>query len=396
MPTSSTVKTRFGVSSRMTFFQRSRGLCAVALASVALSGCATLPSSGPTGAQIYGDQKNGSESPGFDIIELDRMDKLPPAELTVEDMATPLVPGPEWQSNLVGTNDVLDIVIYEAGIALFSGSASMPQAGVFDPGAKAERLPPAQVDDEGFITIPYAGRVKASGHTTTELQAIIEQVLIGRSQSPQVVVTLQRSVTNSIMLSGEVAQSGRMRLETNKETILDALSLAGGYRGDPSDLIVKIERKGRTSEIRLDDLQRSEAGQMRVFPGDRITLLRDPESFSVMGAAGQTAQIPFNRPSMSLAEAVARAGGSDRNQGDPAAVFVFRFVRQEDGTDRPVVYHINMMNAGAYFISQKFVMRDRDVLFVGNARANQPRKMVETLSQLFTPILTVDALTRRR
>lgn len=396
MPTSSIVKSRFRVSSRMTFFQRSRGLCAVALASVALSGCATLPSSGPTGAQIYGDQKNGSEYPGFDIIELDRMDKLPPAELTVEDMVTPLVPGPEWPSNLVGTNDVLDIVIYEAGIALFSGSASMPQAGGFDPGAKAERLPAARVDDEGFITIPYAGRVKASGHTTTELQAIIEQALVGRSQSPQVVVTLQRSVTNSIMLSGEVAQSGRMRLETNKETILDALSLAGGYRGDPSDLIVKIERKGRTSEIRLDDLQRSEAGQMRVFPGDRITLLRDPESFSVMGAAGQTAQIPFNRPSMSLAEAVARAGGSDRNQGDPAAVFVFRFVRQEDGTDRPVVYHINMMNAGAYFISQKFVMRDRDVLFVGNARANQPRKMVETLSQLFTPILTVDALTRRR
>ena len=386
-----------GISHHMQLSKRSRGVCVASLLSVALGACATLPASGPTGSQIYGDQKGRENRLGFGIIELDSVSSLPPATATAREMAVPLVPGQEWPSNLIGPNDILDIAVYEAGVALFSGGSMTAQmGGALPPGANAERLPSIKVDDQGFITIPYAGRVMAAGHTTTELQSIIEQALVGRSQSPQAVVSLQRSVTSSVILSGEVARSGRLMLETNRETILDAIALAGGYRGEPSDLLVKIERNGRTSEIRLDDLQRSEIGQMRIFPGDRITLLRDQESFSVMGAAGQTAQIPFNRPSMSLAEAIARAGGSNDNRGDPAAIFVFRYVPDGQGNDKPTVYHIDMMKADSYFLSQKFVMQDRDILFVGNARANQPRKMVETLSQLFTPILTIDALTRRR
>lgn len=373
---------------------RLRAACAVALFPLILSACATLPSSGPTGTQIYGAEKSTENELGFRIVELNTIASLPPAMESISNTPQPLAPGREWQSNLIGANDILDIAIYEAGIALFSGGNMLPDAGALDAGAKSERLPPIRVDDAGFIILPYAGRIMAAGHTTTELQNIIQQALVGRSQNPQVMVSQRRSVNNSVMLSGEVASSGRQMLETNRETILDVISMAGGYRGEPSDLIVKVDRGGQSSEYRLDDLQRSEAGVMRVFPGDRITLLKDPESFSVLGAAGHTAQIPFNRPSMSLAEAVARSGGSDENQGDPAAIFVFRFVRESDGSEKPLVYHLNMMNAGAYFLAQKFVMRDRDVLYVGNAKANQPRKMVQTLSQLFTPIATVRAVTR--
>jgi polysaccharide export outer membrane protein len=50
-----------------------------------------------------------------------------------------------------------------------------------------------------------------------------------------------------------------------------------------------------------------------------------------------------------------------------------------------------MMRPGAYLLSQRFMMRDRDVLYVGNARANQLTKFVNVLSQLFVPVATARA-----
>jgi polysaccharide export outer membrane protein len=54
-----------------------------------------------------------------------------------------------------------------------------------------------------------------------------------------------------------------------------------------------------------------------------------------------------------------------------------------------VVYHINMMNPGSFFLAQNFAMRDKDVLYFGNARANQPSKVVQLISQLFSPVVAV-------
>ena len=73
---------------------------------------------------------------------------------------------------------------------------------------------------------------------------------------------------------------------------------------------------------------------------------------------------------------------------------MFRHVRQTNGAELPTVYHLNMMKAGAYLLSQRFLMQDGDVLYIGNARANQPTKFVQLLSQLFVPVATARAVTR--
>jgi polysaccharide biosynthesis/export protein len=75
--------------------------------------------------------------------------------------------------------------------------------------------------------------------------------------------------------------------------------------------------------------------------------------------------------------------------GDPAAIFVFRQIRNEQGLDVPTVFHLNMMKTGAYFMAQRFAMRDGDILYFGNASSNQPSKVIQLISQLFSPILTV-------
>lgn len=301
---------------------------------------------------------------------------------------------PPPPTDLLGPGDVLTISIYEAGVALFGNSALTAVPGAVNTSSTAEKLPVVRVDDYGFIRVPFVGRIKAAGRTAAELQAIIQDGLRGMSQDPQVMVTIEQSITNSVIVAGEVAKPGRLVLATNRESLLDAIALAGGYRGEARDAVARVQRDGQTFETRLSDLMDLPEGDLTVAPGDRITLVSRPQSFSVLGAPNRADEIKFPRGRLTLAEAVALAGGANPNAGDAGAVFVFRYVPGPDGAERPTVYQLNMMRPGAYLLSQRFLMHDRDVLYVGNARANQLTKFVQLMSQLFVPVATARAVTR--
>jgi len=291
---------------------------------------------------------------------------------------------------MVGPGDVLDINIYEAGVTLFASSSPATAAGQLSaPGVQVQKLPPTRIDDLGNITIPYAGMLHVGGLTTAEIEATIRNSLRGLSQNPQIIVTLNQAITNTIIVGGEVARPGRLVLQTNRESLSDVIALAGGYRGNSKDLMVRIMRGDASADVRINDIVENPALDVRIRPGDRLMLVDDPRTYSILGASGRIEQVPFRRSAVSLAEAIATAGGTNPNLGDPAAIFLFRYVVDAEGKEVPRVYHINMMQTGAYFIAQKFTMQDKDVLYFGNAAANQPSKLVQLISQLFSPILTV-------
>jgi polysaccharide export outer membrane protein len=351
-----------------------------------LGACSTLPNSGPTGREV---RKSALADPelALSIVEVDRAASLPSPMTPVQDKLVDMPPPP---TDMVGPGDVLGITIYEAGVTLFAagGSAAAAEAGV-DPGVRAQSLPETRVNDDGYITIPYAGKLHVLGKTVGEIEAQIRGGLRGFSQNPQVVVTRREIITNAVIVGGEVSRPGRLVLQTNRETLSDVVALAGGYKGRSNDLRLRITRAGTTSEMRLSALLDGKLADVRAYPGDRLTLVSDPLSFSVLGAAGRMEQIPFTTVTVTLAQAIAMAGGPNGQTGDPAAIFVFRYVADGSGERRPTVYHINMMKTGGYFLAQNFNMQDGDVLYFGNAQANQPSKLIQLVSQLFSPIMTV-------
>jgi polysaccharide export outer membrane protein len=364
----------------------------VSAVAISLVGCTTLPVSGPTGADIRHAATAKAGQYPFTLVEVDSPAAVPSA---------PIVPAPTLSTfplrptDLLGPGDVLNITIYEAGVALFGNSALRTAGtggGAVDTSSSAERMPAMRVDDYGYIKVPFVGRLRAAGHTAAELQAMIQNGLRGMSQDPQVMVSIDQSITNSIILAGEVAKPGRLVLATNRESLVDAIALGGGYRGNAKDAVARVQRDGETFEVRLSDLLDMPQEDVQVAPGDRITVISRPQSFSILGAPNKADEVVFPRPRLTLAEAVAVAGGANPNAGDAGAIFVFRYVRQPKGTEQPTVYHLNMMHAGAYLLSQRFRMRDGDVLYVGNARANQPVKFVQVLSQLFVPVATARAV----
>lgn len=357
---------------------------AVVLVVSQLGACATLPSSGPTGFQIT--KELGQSQGEIGLVEVKSIDAVPEAPHRAAVSLPNLAPPP---TDMVGPGDVLEVSIYEAGVSLFGGTQSTIATPVFDSSAKAHSLPPSRVNDDGDIVIPYAGRLHVVGKTIAEIQDQIRRSLRGFSQNPQVLVTARDMITNSVIVSGEVARPGRLVLQTNRETLSDVVALAGGYRGRAADLELRVRRGQQSAELRMSELLDDPALDVRAYPGDRFTLISDPQAFSVLGAAGRIDQIAFTRTNMTLAQALASAGGANPNLGDPKAIFVFRYVTDADGQKKPVVYHINMMQTGSFFLAQRFVLQDRDVVYFGNARANQPSKLIQLISQLFSPILTV-------
>lgn len=354
-----------------------------------LAGCATLPSSGPTGKQIEKSAVAPKDGVPIQVVEIRGAADVP-AGAGSASPATILPQAAPTPTDMVGPGDVLDINIYEAGVTLFASGTPATAAGQLSaPGVQVQKLPPTRIDDLGDITIPYAGTMHVAGLTTGEIEATIRNSLRRLSQNPQVIVTLNQAITNTVIVGGEVARPGRLVLQTNRESLSDVIALAGGYRGESKDLMVRIMRGTTSADVRINDMVENPALDVRIRPGDRLMLVDDPRTYSLLGASGRVEQVPFRRSTVSLAEAIATAGGANPNLGDPAAIFLFRYVLDAEGKEVPRVYHINMMQTGAYFIAQKFTMQDKDVLYFGNAAANQPSKLVQLISQLFSPVLTV-------
>lgn len=354
-----------------------------------LAGCATLPNNGPTGRQVERSAASQENRTPIQLVQVKDIADVPaPAPETAGAVLPDLAPPP---TDMVGPGDVLDINIYEAGVALFASgsSAALPVQAGNNPGVQVQKLPQSRVDDSGDITVPYAGKLHVVGHTVGEVEAMVRRSLRGLSQNPQVLITRQEVITNSVIVSGEVARPGRLVLQTNRETLSDVVALAGGYRGNAKDLVLRVFRRNESVDIPINDLLDNPQRDVRAYPGDRLMLITNPRTYSVLGASGQVHQIAFPQSKVSVAEAIANAGGANPSTGDPAAIFLFRYTKDEQGNEIAVVYHLNMMKTGTYFIAQRFIMQDKDVLYFGNAQANQPSKLLSLISQLFTPIMTV-------
>ena len=293
-------------------------------------------------------------------------------------------------NDTVGPGDVLDISIFEVGITLFGTQTDKG----FDPSAHGQGLPQVTVDRDGTITLPYAGKLNVAGHTPDEVARMIERGLQPFSQKPQALVEVKNSITNTIYVFGDVNHPGRVLLSLGHEHLLDVIAVAGGGRSSAEDTIIRLTRGTQVYKERLGLASAGGAGDPVMMPGDRIELIKRPRTFLVLGATAKVAQLPFETGDVSLAEAVARAGGPTDAAADPSAVFLFRYDEEQRSEATPVVYRLNLMLPASYFLSQRFKLRDKDVIYIGNAAANQPSKLISIINQLFSPFITAKVLTQ--
>ena len=167
------------------------------LSSLGLLGCALLPAAGPADLDVRaGREYAGSLPYAFVPVSQKSLHVLAGAAPRL----TPFVKDRRRPSELrFGVGDTVIITIFEAA----SGGLFIPSEAGVRPG-NFIALPIQAVDNNGNVSVPYAGNIRARGRTRTELQDAIVEALENRAIEPQVVVSLSNQQTSLINVLGDV------------------------------------------------------------------------------------------------------------------------------------------------------------------------------------------------
>ena len=301
-------------------------------------------------------------------------------------------------SEFLGSGDVVEVTIWEAPPAtLFIGSTIDPRAGLS--GARGTTLPEQEIDSDGTITVPFVGKIKIAGKTLSAVGDAIARELARKANQPEVLVRLTRNSSRNATVVGEVNRSLRVPLTPGGERVLDAIAAAGGVRQPVDKTMIQITRGQLVQTLPLQTVIRDPRQNITLQSGDVVTALFEPLSFTALGASGKNQEINFEAQGITLAQALARAGGLTDSLSDPRGVFIFRF-EHEDALDWaklpvtttpeglvPVVYRIDLKDPASFFVMQSFAMNNKDVLYVSNAPVTEMQKFLNLVFTIVYPVL---------
>ena len=311
---------------------------------------------------------------------------------------------------------------------------------------RAATIPDQQVGPDGTIGVPYAGRVPAAGRTPADVQQTIEALLANKALGPQALVIVKKSDANAVTVGGEVVAGARVPLSPGGDRLLQVIAArggttaptaagaagvaaaggagvaaaggagvaaAGGAAGPAAgagasaiaapvyEIFVRLSRGGVTATIPFERLVAEPAEDIYARPGDVLTLVRIPQTFSVFGATGRNATITFDAEKLTLSEALAKSQGLRDDLANPKGVFLFRYepapiIRalgqplaaraSEEGS--PVAYRLDFSDAHSYLLADQFPVRDKDIIFVADAGAVQVQKLFTLLQTVTGPVIT--------
>jgi len=369
---------------------RAWGGAAVAAAALQTAGCGYLSENGPSAVEIRAHIADPQGLP-YEVVKLTPEVIHILAEDQPRSIASAFRDSRPPPTIKFGIGDVVTVTVFEAA----AGGLFIPiEAGV-RPGNFVQ-LPNQPVDTNGNISVPYAGAVHAQGHTPVEVQDEIVARIKNRAIEPQVLVALATQNTSLISVLGEVNTPNRFPAQPAGEHILDAITRAGGIKDQGYDTWVMLERKGVRATVPFGALVYEPSNNIWIWPNDTVYVYKEPQTYLAFGATagGTTATGVFQNQGLfsfgawrlSLAEALANAGGLIDVQADAGSVFLYRGepcpIAQRLGIDCtkypgpviPVIYSVSFRDPAGYFLGTKVQMRNKDVIFAANAPSYEVAK----------------------
>lgn len=351
-------------------------LLLVILSTVAACG---LPRTGPNKREIFA----GSvlkEGDAYIVTVNDRVTR-----------ATAVVPafgfGSDFRNaGLVGSDTIAagDVL----GLTIFENVRDDPLLG--NTGQRVSALSDVQVDGQGYIFVPYAGRIRAAGQTPEGLRLAITRKLDTQTPDPQVAVQRLAGDGSTVTISGAANAQGVLPIERSTRTLSAMLAKAGGVSLDPEIAIVRVTRGHMTGKVWLTDLYENPGLDIALRPGDRIVVESDTRAFVALGATGSQNRVPFNSQNLSAIEAIATVGGLNTSLADPTGVFVFRnepaeianivLGRNDLVGDQRMVYVLDLTQPTGMFEARDFLIRDGDTVYVTEAPFVQWQKTLSAIT----------------
>ena len=369
---------------------KTRGVNALLLVA-ALSGC-VLPRSGPSARQI----ERAADVPGYDMHLVDVDPTVAAASRSVEALGfgSDFVNAAPVSPDQIRPGDKLAVRVWEnVDTGLLVGA-----------GQKATSLEAVEVDQSGQIFVPYAGRIEAAGNSPDQLREKITDVLRTQTPDPQVEVVRAAGDGSTVSVMGGVKEPGVYPIQAPTLRLSSMLAQAGGVAVVPDVAQVKLERRGKTGRVWLQDLYDNPRMDVALRPGDRIIVEEDRRAFTVLGATTRQMRVPFNSQDMSVIEALAAAGGLNGAAANPTGVFVFRqepaaianrvLGRTDLVGEQRIAYLLDFTRPEGLFAAGDFVIRDNDTIYVTEAALGSWTRIIALTAAAAALVRTVDIISQ--
>ncbi|MCV6594723.1 MAG: polysaccharide biosynthesis/export family protein [Silicimonas sp.] len=346
-----------------------------------------LPRSGPNKGEIF----NGSvqEMGNAYVVSVDdavtKATQVDPAL----GFSSKLVHAKVLGSDTVSPGDTLGLTIWE----------NVDDGLLASGGAGAAQISEIQVDGSGFIFVPYAGRIKASGNSPEAIRRIITEKLEAQTPDPQVMVQRLAGNGATVSLIGGVGAQGVYPIERPTRTLTAMLAQAGGITLPPEIAQVTLTRGSHSGTVWIEDLYSNPRLDIALRAGDRVLVEQDERFFTTLGATGAQVKVPFTTQTVSAVEALATVGGLNTTLADPTGIFVFRdedakiandVLDRNDltGTQR-MIYVLDLTSPNGVFVARDFGIRSEDTVYVTEAPYSQFSKV---LGAIVAPVGTASSL----
>ncbi len=227
-----------------------------------------LPNAGPNKRQIY----SGSVQQEGDAFVVEVNDRVTRATAFVPALgfSDSFRSAAQVGSDTIRPGDVLGLTIWEnVDDGLLAGEAQ-----------NATFLESVQVDGDGFVFVPYAGRIKAAGNSPDAIRRIITERLQDQTPDPQVEVRREAGDGATVALIGAIGAQGVYPIERPTRTLSTMLARAGGVTIEPEIAQIIVTRGGQTGRIWFNDLYTNPNADIALRGGDRIFVEEDTRSFT--------------------------------------------------------------------------------------------------------------------
>lgn len=280
----------------------------------------------------------------------------------------------------VGRGDVLNITVWDhPELTIPAGSMRSPQdAGNW-------------VHNDGSIFYPYIGKLQVEGLKVTEIRDLLAERLAKYIEKPQIDVTVAGFRSQRIYVTGEVQKPGVIPVTNVPTSLIEAINASGGLTEAANWEQVTLLRNGEEQKFSLRKLYQQGDTEQNILlqRNDVVHIARsDDNKVFVLGEVRQPKSYAMGRSGMSLAEALAEAGGLFEQTADASGVFVIRQAAPE--SDRLAdVYQLNAKNATALIMAEQFQLQQRDIIYVTAAPIARWNRVISQLLPSITGLYSI-------
>jgi polysaccharide export outer membrane protein len=219
-----------------------------------------------------------------------------------------------------------------------------------------------EVDQQGMLDFPYAGKLKVAGLTPSDLHQQLTGRLARYLRNPKLSVRVLAYRSKRVYVDGEVKQPGVQAINDLPMTLTEAINRAGGMNPTADQSRIIIHRDGKSYPINLPQLvQRGvNPASIMLTSGDVVRVLsRDESKIFISGEVTSPRALPMRNGRLTLNEALGEAGGINPVTGDARQVYVIRRSSAES-----MVYQLDANAPGALAVAEGFELNPKDVVYV--------------------------------